>query len=44
MWLGSCIAVAVRCRPAAAAPFQLPAWELPYAADAALKKIFLKIF
>ena len=26
------------CRPAAAAPFQPLAWELPYAADAALKK------
>ena len=26
------------CRPAAAAPIQPLAWELPYAADAALKK------
>jgi len=36
--LGSCIAVAVRlwCRPAAAAPIQPLARELPYAADVAV--------
>ena len=36
MWLGSGIAVAVH-RPAAAAAVQPLAWELPYAASAALK-------
>ena len=36
--LGSGIAVAVVCRPAAAAPLQPLAWEHPYAAGATLKK------
>ena len=36
-WLRSCIAL-VWCRPAAAAPFQPLAWELPYAEDEALKR------
>ena len=36
MWLGSCVAVAGR--PAAAAPIQLLAWELPCAVGAALKR------
>ena len=30
------------CRPAAAAPIQPLAWELPYATCAALKKFFFK--
>ena len=37
MWLGSGAAV-VWCGPAAAAPSQPLAWELPYAAGAALKE------
>ena len=36
VWLGSRVALAV-CRPAAAGLLQPLAWELPYAADAALK-------
>ena len=37
MWLGSPVAVAV-VRPAATAPIQLLAWELPCAVGAALKR------
>ena len=37
MWLGSCIAVAIVYRPAATALIRPLAWELPYAAGAALK-------
>ena len=36
-WLGSHVAVAGICRPAAVALIQSPAWELPYAMDVALK-------
>ena len=44
MWLGSHVAVAVVCRPAAAAPIRPLAWEPPYAAGAALKsKNFLNL-
>ena len=28
----------LRCRPGAAAPIQLPVWELPYAIGVALKR------
>ena len=37
MWLGSGVAVVVG-RPAAEAPIQPLAWELPYATGATLKK------
>ena len=37
MWLKSGVAVAVACKLAATALIQPLAWELPYAADAALK-------
>ena len=38
IWCCHILAVATRSRPASAAPIQLLAWELPYAAGAAVKK------
>ena len=38
MLFGSSVTVAVVCRPAATALIQPLAWELPYAAGAALKR------
>ena len=37
-WVKDLVLRELWCRPAATAPIQLPAWELPYAADATLKR------